>query len=55
MGYVCSFIVGGFLGFMIVCLISSARDQTDREELIESLKKEIYETIHSSSDYDKQE
>lgn len=55
MGYLISFIVGGLFGLMLMPLLASARDEEYRKELITRLRKEIYEEIHSSSDYDSEE
>lgn len=52
MGCLISFVIGGFVGITIMCILSNAKDEEYREELIKRLKDEIYEEIRSSSNCD---
>lgn len=41
MGYLLAFLIGGFIGVFVVSICSIAKDNADREELIQRLKDEI--------------
>lgn len=50
MGYIICIIVGGIFGLLCACLLAVSKENKDRKELIEMLKKEIYEDIYSSKE-----
>lgn len=47
--YAIALIVGGCFSLIIACLIMANKEKHDRQELIERLRKEIYEEINNSN------
>jgi len=41
MGYLMAFIIGGLIGIFIISICAMAKDDADREEMIQRLKDEI--------------
>lgn len=45
MGYLLAFLIGGIAGIFIASLCAMAKDDNDREEMIQRLKDEIREEM----------